>query len=227
MQLLERLLHFSVSELPYIIFSLIIAFTVHEFSHAYIANKLGDPTAKNEGRLTLNPMVHLDVLGTLMIFLAGFGWAKPVPVNYAYFKNKKLAGVLVSVAGPLSNLLVAALAVGLFLSLYRFGVFTKLSDSSFLIIRQFFDVLIYLNLILFIFNLLPIPPLDGYRVIEDLAPRHIRPRLVSWEKYGGFIFLLLVITPLGNYLFPPIFSTVEPFLFNMLKDSFSFILGLY
>lgn len=111
---IERFLAYSLEELPYVIVSLLIAFTVHEFSHAYVAYKFGDPTAKNEGRVTLNPISHLDPIGTLLILIAGFGWARPVPVNRFHFKNPKLAGVLVSFAGPFSNLIVAFLGFLIF-----------------------------------------------------------------------------------------------------------------
>ncbi len=227
MEILERYLAFPIEQLPYIIVALIIAFTVHEFSHAYVAYKFGDPTAKKQGRLTLNPASHLDVFGTIMIFIAGFGWAKPVPVNYFYFKNRKLAGVLVSVAGPLSNLLVATIAMGIWFALYRFGAFTKLGDNLTLTISQFFNVLISLNVVLFIFNLLPIPPLDGYRVIEDIVPSEMRPKLIQWERYGIFFFLLVLITPIGDYIFPPIFNTIEPFIFQALTNMFALIFGVY
>ncbi|RKO62747.1 Zn-dependent protease [Caldibacillus debilis GB1] len=106
-QFLNSILYYDLQSLPFIVISLLIAFTVHEFSHAYFAYKFGDPTAKNQGRLTLNPISHLDPIGTVVLLIAGFGWARPVPVNRFYFKNPRLAGVVVSAAGPLSNLLLA------------------------------------------------------------------------------------------------------------------------
>lgn len=224
--MIDRVLFYPLNVMPYVIISLLVAFTVHEFSHAYVANKFGDPTAKNQGRLTLNPVSHLDVLGTIMILIAGFGWAKPVPVNYFNFKNRRLAGVLVSIAGPLSNLFVAAIAMGIWVALYKFGFLSRLIDEKYLNISQLFTILIRLNVILFIFNLIPIPPLDGYRVIEDLAPKELRPKLVQLENYGVFIFLILFITPLGDYVFNPIFHTIEPFIFNSLLNMFSLIFGL-
>lgn len=124
-------LYYDLEVIPFVIIALIVGFTIHEFSHAFVAYKFGDPTAKNQGRLTLNPISHLDPIGTLLIFLAGFGWAKPVPVNRFYFKNPRLSGVLVSVAGPLSNLFIAFLAfllLNFFISFYnrsfKGGMFT-------------------------------------------------------------------------------------------------------
>ncbi len=224
-ELIERIIG-PINTLPYLILSLIIAFTVHEFSHAYVAYRFGDPTAKNEGRLTLNPMSHLDVFGTIMIFIAGFGWAKPVPVNYFYLRNKKYAGVLVSFAGPLSNLLVAFLSMMIWGLLYKIGVLTRIEESTYLAISLFFETLISLNIVLFIFNLLPFPPLDGYRIIEDLAPQHIRSKLIQWEQYGIFIFLILVITPLGDYVFGPLFQVVHPFIFQSISNIAFLIYGI-
>lgn len=218
-QILGPFLIYPVEILPYVILSLIVAFTVHEFSHAYVAYRFGDPTAKNEGRLTLNPMSHLDVFGTLMIFIAGFGWAKPVPVNYFYLRDKKYAGVLVSFAGPLSNLLVAILSMLIWGLLYKVGFLS-------LAISQFFTILISLNIVLFIFNLLPFPPLDGYRIIEDLSPQHVRSQLIQWEKYGIFFFLILVITPLGDYIFDPLFGVIQPLIFNSIREMAFLIYGI-
>lgn len=223
METLQRFLHFPITQLPYIIIALLIAFTVHEYSHAYMAYKFGDPTAKNQGRLTLNPAAHLDIVGTIMIFLAGFGWAKPVPVNYFLLKNKRYAGVLISIAGPLSNLLVATVFMGIQYALIKIGIFNYLGENILLPLFNAFFMIISLNIILFIFNLLPIPPLDGYRIIEDLAPADIRPQLVRLEQYGIFIFLLLIITPIGDYVFDPLFSKFHPFILESLSAFFAFI----
>ncbi|OEF99869.1 zinc metalloprotease [Vulcanibacillus modesticaldus] len=226
MQSLEKFLAFPIEMLPSVIIALLLALTVHEFSHAFVAYKFGDNTAKDQGRLTLNPAAHLDLLGTLMIFIAGFGWAKPVPVNYFVFRNKRLARVLVSLAGPLSNLLLAIITMGFWYGLYRYGIFTYMSEDNFLYISKSFNVIISLNIVLFIFNLLPIPPLDGYKVLEDLAPQQFRIKLVEWEQYGVFIFLLLVITPLGDYIFSPIFNTIRPLIFYSIQNIFILIFGL-
>jgi Zn-dependent protease len=205
----ERFLAFSLSELPYVAITLMLAFTFHEFAHAYVAYKFGDHTAKNQGRLTLNPIQHLDPLGTLLIFIAGFGWARPVPVNRFFFKNPRLAGVLVSIAGPISNLVLAVIA-------YTIVYANGLPDFFY----DFFDIFIPLNLVLFVFNLLPFPPLDGYRILEDLAPANIRPKMTQFETYGSVIFLILVITPLDQYTIQPIFNVVLPFIVNGLNEFF-------
>ncbi|WP_243292976.1 site-2 protease family protein [Bacillus sp. FJAT-47783] len=196
-------LHYDLSVIPYVIISLVIAFTFHEFAHAYVAYKFGDETAKNQGRLTLNPLSHLDPLGTILIFIAGFGWARPVPVNRFFFKNPRLAGILVSIAGPLSNLLIAFVGYVMLHLLIRNGSLLPFAYANGL--EMFLNILVSLNITLFIFNLLPFPPLDGYRIIEDLAPRQIRAKLTQFENYGALIFLIIVFTPLDQYLIYPVF----------------------
>ncbi len=209
---------FSLEELPFIIITLVIAFSVHEFSHAYVAYKFGDHTAKNQGRLTLSPLAHLDPIGSIALLLLGFGWAKPVPVNRFFFKNPRLAGVLVSFAGPLSNLVLAFLGTILMYLLARLGIFSMISENVLVSVNLFFELFIGINIVLFVFNLLPFPPLDGYRIIEDLAPANVRARLTQYEQYGIIIFLILVITPLDAYTIRPIFDIVIPFIASVLSD---------
>jgi Zn-dependent protease len=200
--------------IPYVAITLIFAFTFHEFAHAYVAYKFGDNTAKKQGRLTLNPLQHLDPIGTILIFLAGFGWARPVPVNRFYFKKPRLAGTLVSVAGPLSNLILASLGFIVGYGLMRIGVASSAHFDEFLMI------FINLNIVLFIFNLIPLPPLDGYRIIEDLAPHQARAKMTKYEQYGMLIFLILVITPLDQFTIQPIFSIVVPWVREGLSNFF-------
>jgi Zn-dependent protease len=199
-------LAFDLELIPYVVIVLAIAFTVHEFAHAYVAYKFGDPTAKKQGRLTLSPLAHLDPIGTLLIFIAGFGWAKPVPVNRFYFKNPRLAGVLVSAAGPLSNLVIAFIGLAVWYILLSTGALSSLSSGMAEGVHQFFNILIFLNITLFIFNLFPFPPLDGYRIIEDLAPSGVRAKMTQFESYGMVVFLILVLTPLDKYTIQPAFS---------------------
>jgi Zn-dependent protease len=206
-------LAYPLTEIPYIIIALMLALTIHEFSHAYVAYLFGDPTAKNEGRLTLNPLAHLDILGTIFIFIAGFGWAKPVPVNRNYFKNPRLASVLTSVAGPFSNLLLAFISLIIWYSLR----YIQIEPSTYNIFHHLFVMIIQLNVVLFIFNLLPFPPLEGYRVIEDLVPYRLRLKISQYEYVGIIIFLVLAISPLGEYVFKPLFRVAVPYLIDWMQ----------
>jgi Zn-dependent protease len=199
-------LPYSLEQIPYVAVALMIAFTVHEFAHAWVAYKFGDPTAQKQGRLTLNPIQHLDPLGTILIFIAGFGWARPVPVNRFMFKNPRLAGVLVSVAGPISNLIMVILAFAIWYIFVALGLAAGVPEFF----LNFLNIFIGLNAMLFVFNLLPFPPLDGYRIIEDLAPAKIRAKMTQYEAYGSIIFLILVITPLDRYTIQPIFVYLIP-----------------
>lgn len=173
------------------IITLVIALTVHEFSHAWVATYFGDDTPRHAGRLTLNPLKHLDPMGSLMLILVGFGWAKPVPINPGAIRRNNSAGVmLVSVAGPLSNLLLALLAA----VPLRLGIFpTTLQVSSVLPTPGYFLVeFIYTNVALFLFNMLPLAPLDGEKVLEFFLPRSWQGALQAIRQYGPFILLALV-----------------------------------
>ncbi|MBA9027917.1 MULTISPECIES: site-2 protease family protein [Bacillaceae] len=216
---MERFLAYPLEEIPYVVVSLLIAFTVHEFAHAFVAYKFGDSTAQKEGRLTLNPVAHIDPLGTLLILIVGFGWARPVPVNRFYFKKPRLAGVLVSFAGPFSNFLIAAVGYFILYGLYAAG----LEPNIPFFVVDFLEMLIHLNIVLFVFNLLPLPPLDGYRIIQDLVSSDMRAKMSQYENYGALIFLILVITPLGDYTIRPVLTTLIPFVLQSMSEFFSLL----
>jgi Zn-dependent protease len=207
----NQFLAFPLEYIPYVAITLIIAFTLHEFAHAFVAYKFGDETAKKQGRLTLSPLSHLDPLGTILLLVVGFGWAKPVPVNRFFFKNPRLAGVLVSIAGPLSNLFLAFLGVlGWFLILQFAGYIDPL--------YKFFNMFITINIVLFLFNLLPFPPLDGYRIVEDLVPNTVRAKMTQYESWGILLFLVLIITPLDRYIIAPIYDIGIPFFVELFQQ---------
>lgn len=156
--------------------AILIALMFHEVAHGYVAYRLGDPTAKYMGRLSLNPIKHLDPIGTFMLFLFGFGWAKPVPVNPNNFKNVRRDDLLVSLAGPVTNFILCFFSVGIYVLLWKhmadifptyesyFGMGYRIYEISMTFLQYFFSI----NIALFVFNLIPVPPLDGYHVVNDL-----------------------------------------------------------
>ena len=184
----------SISSLLSRAFTLIIAFTVHEFAHAWTANQLGDDTPRYRGRLTLNPLAHLDPLGTLMLLFAGFGWAKPVEVNPYALRRKTPAGMMiVAVAGPLSNLMLALLAsIPFQLGLVALPLLGQ--TSAFLpTLSEFLIEFIWINLILLFFNLLPIYPLDGEKVAEYFLPPEGQDFLYRIRPYSMYILFGLIL----------------------------------
>ncbi|AIQ70524.1 site-2 protease family protein [Paenibacillus graminis] len=206
MDSLDRILVYPLQQLPFFLITIVIAFTVHEFAHAYFANKFGDPTARLLGRMTLNPAVHFDLFGIILLLLAGFGWARPVPVNRDNFRRPRLMGVIVSAAGPLSNFLLGIIGALIYAALYATGVMDSIANEQLLrAVYWFFGMFIPFNFFLFLFNLIPLPPLDGYRIIEDIAPRPIRGKLQQYEQWTVFIFLLIIFIPgLSAYTIGPL-----------------------
>lgn len=180
--------------------SILLALSVHECAHAWMAYKLGDPTAKNRGRMTVNPLKHLDPLGVLCMIVAGFGWAHPVPVDARNLKKTKRDMVLISLAGPVSNVILAFLGVLLLRILivvlspllstaapYSFGV------TAFSMLLSFLMLFCSLNAGLAIFNLLPIPPLDGSHLLALILPTRIYFKYVRYERYISFVLVLLIL----------------------------------
>lgn len=170
--------------------AILVAITVHEFAHAWMANQLGDSTAKTAGRLTMNPLAHLDPLGTVFLFLVGFGWGKPVPINDTNLKNPKIDEIKISLAGPLSNLILATI----------FGLIIRFIPMSANALN-FFVIIIIINLVLMTFNLFPIPPLDGSHILKVFMPQSFYE---VYERVG--IFILFGIILLSGYI--PIISIV-------------------
>jgi len=170
--------------IPVIIFAL----SFHEFSHGWMAHRYGDPTAKLAGRLTLNPMAHLDIFGSLALYLMGFGWAKPVPVNPQYLANPKRDMMWIALAGPVSNLIVALISGILLSVLLRLGLIGSQSPLVMVLIMS-----LQINLVLAIFNFIPIPPLDGSRILEGLIPNKYHNELAKFEYYGPRVLMGLII----------------------------------
>ncbi len=187
--------------------ALLLAVTIHECAHGFVADRLGDPTARLSGRLTLNPLPHIDPIGALALVLAGFGWAKPVPVNAGNFKHPTRDMAWVALAGPLSNFLAAFVALVL-LSLARSSV------SAPFIAEPVGGVLIWVyqfNLALAVFNLIPLPPLDGGHFLPHLFPRASWSALHQLEQYGSLILILLVMTGAIDIVIGPIVRMVSKF----------------
>ncbi len=169
---------------------LLVALPVHELAHAYTADRMGDQTARWNGRLTMNPFAHLDIFGSLLIFLAGFGYAKPVPVNPRNFRDYNKGMILTSLAGPLSNLVMAFLSLAILKLITMFSLSLEVRG----IVSLFFDTFSYINIILAVFNLFPIPPLDGYRVISNFLPPRWVFMIEQYQRYITIIFFVLVIS---------------------------------
>ncbi len=185
---------FNINTVVYtlmLIVVVILSLSVHELSHGFAAWKLGDPTAKYDGRLSLNPLRHLDPFGTLSMLFFGFGWAKPVMINPNYFKNLKRDTALVSLAGPLSNFLLAF--IGMFGLLYLYPL------TKSLYVFEFFSIWVIANISLGVFNLIPIPPLDGSKIFLSLLPRKMYYEILRYEQFG---FIILIIALYLNVLDP-------------------------
>lgn len=173
-----------------------VAISVHEFGHAYVAHLLGDDTAKMSGRMTLDPLKHLDPLGLIMLIIARFGWAKPVPVNPNNFKNYKVGNLIVSLAGPAFNLLTAII----FANLMRFA-----NIEAVLII---FNAIVSYCIGFATFNLLPLPPLDGWGIISTFIPLKYYDVAYKYESMSTFIFILLILTNFHLIILNPIVNVL-------------------
>lgn len=192
------------------IIGLVAGITIHEFSHAYVAYHLGDPTAKLEGRMTLNPMAHLDLVGTIALLFIGIGWGKPTPFDPFNLRNIKRDSALISAAGAASNFSLA-----LIISLpYLFANWLHMLNPTLNTIYLYLSPIIFFNIVLAVFNLIPVAPLDGFKVLAGFLPREWYADFMQMEKYGIFILLLLLVTgAVGQILFPitsAIFSLLIP-----------------
>ena len=187
-------------------FSVLIALVLHELAHGFVSYKLGDPTPKAEGRLTLNPLAHIDPIGAICLLIFGFGWAKPVVIDYRYYKNKKLGTTLVSLAGPCANFIIAFLAVVALKFCITFNV---------LPLVNFFSILFSINVGLGTFNLIPLPPLDGSKIVAALLPSHLYDKWMILERYSMFILLLLLAFDVLNPILSVAITFVQTLMFGI------------
>ncbi len=194
------------------VIALVFAITIHEFAHAWAAERLGDPTPRLMGRLTLNPLAHLDPLGTIMLLVARFGWGKPVQFDPFNLRHPRRDSAIISLAGPVSNLLLA-----IFCSL-----FLRLSLDNWII--GLLDNLIIMNVVLAVFNLVPIHPLDGFKIVGGILPEEYARQWAELEGYG-MIFLIILILPLGGGASPvsQLISPVINFILTLLLPLASMI----
>ncbi len=176
--------------------SLVASISFHEFAHAYVADKLGDPTAKHLGRVTINPLAHLDPLGTLLLLFAGFGWGRPVPYDPRMLRNPKRDSALISLAGPLSNLILAGILAIVLKTIPMAGILTT-----------FLFFVVFYNLILGFFNLIPLHPLDGFKIVNGLLPERLSYQWMQIAPYGIWLLLLLVMTNTTGRIISGLVST--------------------
>ena len=190
----------------------LIAITFHEFAHGYAAYKLGDDTAKNQGRLSLNPFAHLDPIGTLMLLVAGFGWGKPVEVNPRNYTRKismEKGEAIVSLAGPLMNLILAIIFTFIYCAIYKFGNASFMVSNAGTITILLIRTTISINIGLGVFNLIPLPPLDGSKIIMPFLPYKAKEFFINNEQIFYIIFILIWITGIAGTIITPAINWVS------------------
>lgn len=193
---------------------IVIAMVVHEYAHARVAYALGDYTPRLQGRLTLNPAAHVDPIGLLMLFIVHFGWAKPVQINPMNFSNPRRDDILVSVAGPASNLITAFIALIILVLLAKFDF--PFSEGTLLV----FNLIIIYNINFAIFNMLPIPPLDGSHILRNLLPYELARAYEQLERYSFIFLIIILMTPILSYIFVPL----QRFIFGIFQGIVNILL---
>lgn len=209
--------HFNnLSEFLAVIIAFVFALTIHEFAHAWVSDRLGDPTARLMGRLTLNPKAHLDPIGTLMILFVSFGWAKPVPFDPFNLRHPRRDTALISLAGPAANLVGAGIAA----ALIRLVMLIPTTPSVVLeglvaFVMTILAMVVILNVNLAIFNLVPIHPLDGFKIVEGMLPEREARQWASLQSLGIFMILLFVFPLFGNS--SPVLRFIDPIVTNIIN----------
>ena len=205
--------------------AVLIAITFHEYAHAFAADKLGDDTPRRQGRLTLNPLKHLDPFGTLMLFFAGFGWGKPVEIDSRNFnRNIKMsaAEAIVAAAGPIMNFVLAIVFSFIYAILWKFAygfIVTQIGYIMHIVVKE----CIVINLGLGIFNLIPLPPLDGSNIIKGILPYKVRNWFEQYYQIFYFVFIVIWITKLASLIISPVINAVSEWLMNITLSIFGLI----
>ncbi|MFH2122531.1 MAG: site-2 protease family protein [Pseudomonadota bacterium] len=196
---------------------LLLALTVHEFAHGYVAFRLGDPTASALGRLTLNPLKHLDPLGTIAFFIFHIGWAKPVPVNPSYFKNPQKDMLWVAFAGPATNFILAIISALMTKALWLLAQiipYSAMAEAVLIPLNSTLIASVWINLVLCIFNFLPVPPLDGSRILAGMLPPDLARSYASIERYGFILLIILAATGVLSKLIIPLINFANSLLLS-------------
>lgn len=217
-----------LTALLYTIPAVLIALTFHEFAHAYVANLNGDPTAKNLGRMTLNPLAHIDIIGSLCMLVFGFGWAKPVPVNPRNYRDYRKGELTVSLAGVTMNLILAILGAFAAMTTYYIATHNGIYNTSPALERLYFVFYYFsfMNCGLMLFNLIPIYPLDGYHVFELLLGKYMSANFFSFmHRYGQWILIGLIFV-FNNIGFSPLSIALEA-VFGWIMDLAGWVIGLF
>lgn len=205
------MLNFDIVNILLTLPGIVIGFVFHELAHAVVADRLGDPTPRRQGKLTLDPRVHIDPIGLLLILFFSFGWAKPVMTDTRYFKKPRRDDILVSIAGPFTNLLIAILFALIFKLFLVGGLLNGIGSLATQVVSLFIATM-RINIVLFVLNLLPIPGLDGFHVLANLIPYKHYNIVYTLQQYAPIIFILLIITRVTGYIIgipvEIIFSTI-------------------
>ncbi len=181
---------------------LLLALVLHEYAHARVAVAMGDFTPKLTGRLTLNPMAHIDPIGLLMLLVARFGWAKPVMVNPRNFRDMKKGNILVALAGPAANFLTAFVTLFIMMVLFKFGMLNTVG------IKTVLSMIVLFNINFGIFNLIPLPPLDGSKILLEFLPGELAYKYMGLERYSFIILIILIMTPVLSSILVPLSSLI-------------------
>lgn len=198
----------------------LIALSIHEWAHGYVSSKLGDPTPRMQGRLTLRPSAHLDLIGTILMILTGFGWAKPVQINPMYYKDRVKGMALVALAGPLSNFILAF--IGMFFGILFQIIGIKMGFDTSLIV-YIMNLFVIRNLSFMVFNLIPFPPLDGFKIAGIIIPRETYYKILQYEQYIMYLLMLLCVTGVFSNLIGNGVMSV----YNMLWNAVLHIFGAF